>query len=50
VKDDAAAAGVRLEPALLADIDRVLDGWTETDPAKSARPNDVPAGWRRAAP
>ena len=50
VSDNAAAAGVRLEPALLAEIDKALDGWTETDPAKTARPNDVPAGWRRPAP
>jgi hypothetical protein len=40
---------VRLDPALLAEIDRVLDGWVETNPAKTARPNDVPAGWRRQA-
>jgi aryl-alcohol dehydrogenase-like predicted oxidoreductase len=50
VKDNAAAAGVRLDPALLAEIDTVLAGWTESDPAKTARPNDVPPGWRRQAP
>jgi len=38
VTENAAAAGVVLEPDLLAAIDKVLDGLTQTDPARTQSP------------
>jgi aryl-alcohol dehydrogenase-like predicted oxidoreductase len=42
VRDNAAAAGVRLEPDLLARIDVVLEGVVERDPAKTESPRQRP--------
>jgi aryl-alcohol dehydrogenase-like predicted oxidoreductase len=49
VAENAAASGVRLEPAVLARIDEVLDGFIDRDPAKTARMMDVDPRWARAA-
>jgi aryl-alcohol dehydrogenase-like predicted oxidoreductase len=42
VKDNVTAAGVKLDPALLAKIDDVLAGQIETDPRKNASPEARP--------
>ena len=40
--DNVGAAGVKLEPALLAAIDEVLEGVVERDPSKTASPPSRP--------
>jgi aryl-alcohol dehydrogenase-like predicted oxidoreductase len=49
VAENAAASGVRLEPALLDRVDEVLGDLIDRDPAKTARMMDVNPGWARAA-
>jgi aryl-alcohol dehydrogenase-like predicted oxidoreductase len=42
VRDNVAASGQKLDPDLLAEIDRVLDGVVTTDPAKTSSPAERP--------
>ncbi|MFG1915452.1 aldo/keto reductase family protein [Micromonospora sp. NPDC048898] len=46
--ETAAATAVWLDDELMARIDTVLGDLVERDPAKTARPNDVPPAWRPA--
>ncbi|MFG2048183.1 aldo/keto reductase family protein [Micromonospora sp. NPDC048935] len=44
--ETAAATALRLDDELMRRIDTVLGDLVERDPAKTARPNDVPPAWR----
>ncbi|MEU7586116.1 aldo/keto reductase family protein [Micromonospora sp. NPDC049230] len=44
--ETAAATALRLDDELMRHIDAVLGDLVERDPAKTARPNDVPPAWR----
>ncbi|MEU4217939.1 aldo/keto reductase family protein [Actinoplanes sp. NPDC026623] len=49
VSENAAAAGIRLDPAVLARIDELLGDLVDRDPAKTAQMMMVKPGWARPA-